>query len=113
MKIDLELVDKLKKTDFNASAKSSGEGPKTHMFTGLSLKAVLDEAGAKTEGMGRVIIRGTDGYTCALPLGEVMEDDNVYITCAVDGESGPLQLVIKNDRYSQRWCKYVTEVELL
>jgi hypothetical protein len=38
--------------------------------------------------------------------------DNKPLGKKEDGGAGPFELVIKNDPFSQRWCKFVSEVEI-
>ena len=68
-----------------------------------------------------VIVRAIDGYTVALSIEEVLDEENVYLAYAIDGKplrsksqggSGPYQLIVRKDQFSQRWCKFVVEIEI-
>ncbi len=68
-----------------------------------------------------MIVRATDGYTIALSPKEVKDEDNVYLAYKLNGKllkrkeeggSGPYQVIIRKDEFSQRWCKFVVEIEL-
>jgi hypothetical protein len=69
--------------------------------------------------LSRAVIKGVDGYAVALTSNEVLQDDNVYLVFEKDGKqmkgkkrggSGPYQVIIRQDQFSQRWCKFVTEI---
>ena len=101
--------------------KSSGKPPVDTSYTGVELKALLENLEIDTAGKTQVITKAVDGYTVALSLAEVLEDDNVYIVYKRDGKdlgareeggSGPYQIVIRKDQFGQRWNKYLMEIEL-
>lgn len=68
-----------------------------------------------------VQFRALDGYASAVTGQEVLTEDNVYLCIYMNGERlkpkqegglGPYLIVIKNDRFSQRWCKFVEEIQV-
>ncbi len=120
-KVDMDFIRDLGETDFEANLKKSGKDPVRHTYTGVPLKAVLEACDVDIEGKSMIVAKAVDGYTSALTLDEAMEEDNVYIVYKLDGEplgkkeeggSGPYQLVISKDPFSQRWCKFLMEIEL-
>jgi Sulfite oxidase and related enzymes len=119
--IDMDYIKGLDKQIFDANIKKSGKDPVKHSFTGVALKKVLEAAGVRTDGASKVIVKAVDGYTSVLTMEETMQDNNVYMVYAIDGKplgkkedggAGPFEMVIKSDQFSQRWCKYVVEVEI-
>lgn len=119
--IDLVAIEALEPVEFKANLKSSGKDPVEYTYKGVALKTVLDSVEQSLASKKQVIIRSIDGYTVALGLEEVLEDDNVYVVYEREGEplgkkeeggSGPYQIVLRKDPFSQRWAKFVVEVEL-
>lgn len=67
------------------------------------------------------ILTMTVGISAYLNSDYVLDDDNIYLAYMMDGEplksredggSGPYQIIIRKDQFSQRWAKYVLEIEL-
>ena len=72
-------------------------------------------------GYNTVIAKAIDGYNVAYEVAEVQDEDNIFIAIARDGKplgskstggSGPYQLIVSKDAFSQRWCKFVIELEI-
>ena len=106
---------------FDAEIRSNGKKAKIASFQGVLLSNLLDHLKLDKNEIKNIIVKAADGYTVTIGIDEVLEKDNVYITYKQDGEMmksmdeggvGPYQLVIRNDQFSQRWCKYVSEVEI-
>ncbi|AKL94370.1 oxidoreductase [Clostridium aceticum] len=119
--VDLAWIEDLQPIEFEANLKSSGKDPVEHIYKGVPLSKVLMSKNLSIEDKEQVIVRSIDGYTVALGIEEVMQEDNVYIAYERDGEalgkkeeggSGPYQIIIRKDPFSQRWTKFVVEVEL-
>jgi len=120
----LEFQDiKANPVEFKATQDTSDSGPEEHTFKGVLLKDVIAGAFSEDElkNASKVVVKAIDGYTTALSPEEVMEQDNVYLAFEKDGKplgskadggSGPYQVIITKDQFSQRWCKFVTEVSL-
>ena len=86
---------------------------------GVELSALLDYVGAPWQDAAYFEINGLDEYYSPVLLSEVQEPDNVLICIAMDGKAlgskssggfGPYLMVIRNELFSQRWCKYIEEV---
>ena len=119
--IDMGLVERIGPADFAATRDTSDSGPSEHLYTGVLLKNVLEELGIDIRDHDTVIAKAIDGYNVAYEASEVREEDNIYLAIARDGEalgskstggSGPYQIIVKEDAFSQRWCKFVTMLEL-
>lgn len=120
-KLTYDQIIQLGEEEFTAIFDSSNTDPEEHKYTGVPLKNLIEESGIKLKDAQQVNIRAVDGYTVALKPNEVLEDENVYLGYKQDGEpmkgkeeggSGPYQLIIRKDAFSQRWCKFVAEIEV-
>ncbi len=117
-----EEIKALGESDFSAVLDTSTTDPEEHTYTGVPLKRVIEEAGISLDGKGKVVVRAIDGYTVALRVDEVLDEDNVYLAYGMDGRplksksqggSGPYQIIVRKDQFSQRWCKFVVEIEVI
>jgi hypothetical protein len=116
---DMEAIDALGREAFEANLKASGKDPVTHTYEGVLLKKVLTDAGVDLESITAVVVYAIDGYAVSLSTDKLMEDDNVYLAYIRDDAligtreengDGPYQMIIKNDPFSQYWCKYAYEI---
>lgn len=121
VKLNLAEIKELGEEEFTADLKSSGNPAEEHTYTGVPLKAILKEANIDLEEGMQVIAKAIDGYTVAMDSEEVLDEDNVYLAYKIDGEglgskedggSGPYQVILRKDQFSQRWCKHVVEIEI-
>ncbi len=114
-----EILD-LKATNIRTIRRSSTAEDTEIFFTGVPLYEVLNhvfpEALAEAE---RVTARAADGYTIAYTSDEVLEENNIYLVYAREGEwlepreeggDGPFMTVVLQDEFAMRWCKYLTRV---
>jgi len=120
--IDMELIENLRPVVFNANLDTSDSGPETHQYRGIALNKVLEALDIDMNGYSTAIAKAIDGYNVAYGADEVMDDNNIYIAIERDGEplgskstggSGPYQIIVTKDQFSQRWCKFVVELELV
>jgi hypothetical protein len=104
---------------FPAVLRSSGEKPVETEYKGIEMKILLASLGISSKDTDRITFNATDGYRVILDMDEVLEPNNVYLVFERDGEllkskkkggSGPYQLVIRTDSFSQRWVKNVDEI---
>ena len=119
--VNMDYIIGLGEKEFKANLKKSGKPPVEHSYTGVPMKNLFTKLKIDTANATTVVLKAIDGYTSALTLDEVMEDDNVYIVYKMDGKSlensenggdGPYMALIRTDSYSQRWCKLLTEIDL-
>jgi len=120
-RITFSDLDEIGSTDFQADLKSSTMmKPETHSYTGIPLSELFSHAGISLEDKSRVMVGSIDGYCVPLKIEEVTAMDNVFLVYKDNGEflkpynepegQGPYMIVVRGDRYSQRWGKYVTEL---
>jgi hypothetical protein len=124
VKLSFEEITALSAYEFKAVEDTSSSGPASRKFRGVLLKDALNKASYSDEIIGKaskVLVKGLDGYVVALAVDEVLSGDSVYLAFEKDGKplgnmkrggSGPFQMIARSDSFSQRWCKYVTEVKL-
>ncbi len=116
-----EILD-LKSTNIRTIRRSSGEADREVFFSGAPLYEVLEHTfpGA-LEDSSRIIARAADGYTVAYDTEEVLEENNIYLVYAEEGEwlkpreeggYGPFMTVVLQDDFAMRWCKYLTRVTI-
>jgi len=119
--VDLNFIKTQGEVTFNKGLDTSDSGPVEHSFTGVPLINILEGVGIDLLEKEQLIINSVDGYTVALTATEVLKEDNVYIIYKSDGQylktkkeggSGPYRIVIKDDKFGQRWSKFVTEVNV-
>lgn len=114
-------IQAMGETDFEATLRSSGSDPKDHIYTGVLLKNIFSHANISIEGKDTVVVTAADGYTVAITMDKFLDDDNVYLAYMRDGEllgtkedggSGPYQMIIRKDPFSQFWCKFAVSAEI-
>jgi hypothetical protein len=107
--------------DFEANLKTSGKDPIPYTYSGVLLKAILEDAGVDLSDAKGVVVSAVDGYAVSLTMEKIIADDNVYLAYKRDGEligtreeggKGPYQMIISKDAFSQYWCKYALSVDV-
>ena len=87
-------------------------------YTGVPLRAVLEQADVVGNATS-VYVQASDGYGITLPLREVMQNEQMILAYAKDGDplkplveggEGPVRLVIATDEFAQRWIRDVTVI---
>lgn len=115
-----EIMNNYNKVEFQANVKSSGNDPVLTDFGGVELKEILTDLNINLDNQN-VVFKSEDGYQTMVSAEDVLMDDNVYVvfernfertTSADQGGSGPLEIVIAQDPFSQRWNKYLIEIEI-
>ncbi len=119
--VDLPLMLDLKQHEFTETLRSSEGAPRDHTYRGVRLMDLFRHFDLDLEDTEQIVTRAADGYTVALTVEEVREEDNVYVVHELDGEplspkeeggSGPFMVVIRQDEFGQRWNKYLMEIDL-
>lgn len=120
--IDMDMVAETGPVDFSADLDTSDSGPEEHLYTGIPMSGLFENMDIDVSDYSTVIAKAIDGYNVAYNASEVSEDDNIYIAIKRDGQplgtkstggSGPYQVIVRKDDFSQRWCKFVIELELI
>ncbi|WZL72375.1 hypothetical protein QBE52_14945 [Clostridiaceae bacterium 35-E11] len=118
--IDMKTIKSLGESKFEAKLKKSGEDPTPYTYTGVLLKKIFENYEVELKNKSAVVVKAIDGYTVAVDIEKVLADDNVYLTYMREGEglgnkedggSGPYQMIISKDPFSQYWCKFALEAD--
>jgi hypothetical protein len=116
-----DLLD-LKPQEFSTIMSTSIGVPRQVTLKGVELRMLLDALEIDTSQAVAVIVSGLDGYLSPLRAVEVNKAENVYICYALNGEIlktqregslGPFLMVVRGDRFAQRWCKYIEAVDII
>ena len=106
--------------DFEAVLDTSTTEPTTHIYTGVQLKELLNKNNIDFQNK-TITIKAADGYSVAYSSEEVLIDKNVYIAFMEDGKylgsrdsggRGPYESIVVTDIFSNRRCKWITEIEV-
>ncbi len=121
--LDMEKFEAIGLSDFNANLNSDESDPVKHSYTGAPLIDVLEAAGISLDQASQINILSADGYMVALTAGEAEAMNNVYLVIKQDGEylgtiedkdgKGPYMIVVRSDPFSQRWAKFVCEIDVI
>ncbi len=114
--VDFDAILELQEHSFTVDRSDRDDN---NSYTGVLLKELLASIGVDVDDAEQFIGKAADGYTVALPAGEVLDDDLVFIVYkindeplspAAEGGSGPYRLVVKDDEFGQRWVKHLEEI---
>lgn len=106
--------------NFEAVLDTSSAEPTTHNYTGVQLKDLLNNNKINFKNK-TIIVKAVDGYSVAYSPEEVSQDKNVYIAFMEDdkylgnrdsGGRGPYESIVVSDIFSNRRCKWITEIEV-
>jgi DMSO/TMAO reductase YedYZ molybdopterin-dependent catalytic subunit len=115
-------IQALGEVDFDANLKTSGKDPIPYTYSGVPLKAILEDAGVDLSDAKGVVVSAVDGYAVSVTMDKILDDDNVYLAFRREGEligsreeggKGPYQMIISKDPFSQFWCKYALSADVM
>lgn len=118
-RVTMQDILALGPVDFTTVVRTSTAGPRNVTFRGVELRRVLEKYGIPINEDSTIEVMALDGYVSVIYGDEVLEEENVYITIAMDGEplkpkseggSGPYYLVIRGTEFAQRWVKFMEEI---
>ena len=87
-------------------------------FTGARLSEVLEYAGV-AEAATKVVLRGADGYDTDLRIDEIRDRPNAFLLAyemndeLLRPEHGFPLRVTADGKYGYKWCKWLTQIELV
>lgn len=119
--LNMEQVLSLNPKEFKAIMDTSTTLPTEVEFTGVEFKTLFDFCKFNLDGKSSVEVTSLDGYASALTIDEINMTDNVFLCIKMNGLPlgkksenglGPYLMVINSAKYSQRWCKFVGEIEI-
>ncbi|MBN1299368.1 MAG: hypothetical protein JW997_06760 [Actinobacteria bacterium] len=119
--IDMQAIESMGPIDFNANLDTSDSEAEEHQYSGVLLNDLFKSLKINIEDYQTLTAKAIDGYIVAYDSSEVADEGNIYIAIKRDGKplgskssggNGPYQIIVKKDAFSQRWCKFVIELEL-
>ena len=119
--VTLQNLLDLDPQEFTTTYSTSISAPRETTLKGVELRLLLKALEIDTSNTGNYVVSGLDAYYSPLTREEVEREATVYICYSMDGEilkrqdeGGfvPFLLVIRGERFAQRWCKYVEAVEI-
>lgn len=120
--VTLESLQDIGAESFEAVLDTSDTDAVMKDYIGVELKNLLQSLGIDIEGKTAVALKAADGYSVAYSAAEVLQDGNVYIAYMEDGAyldtidhggRGPFEAIVVTDTFSNRRCKWLTEIEVL
>ncbi|WP_432402569.1 molybdopterin-dependent oxidoreductase [Wukongibacter sp. M2B1] len=119
--LNMKEISSLGEKDFKANFKKNGKEAVSFNYTGVPFKNILNKYNISLDDKSAIIFTAIDGYTVAVEIEKILEDNNVYLTYMKEGEllgnkenggSGPYQMIISKDPFSQYWCKFAIEADV-
>ena len=119
--VNLQILLALDPIEFTTTFSTSVSAPRETTFKGVELRLLLETLEIDTSNADRIIVSGLDAYYSPLTKEEVGRAETVYVCYSMDGEIlktqgeggfGPFMLVIRGERFAQRWCKYVEAIDI-
>lgn len=120
-RVTMEDVLALSPKEITATMDTSISDPEQVKFTAAPVKDILAAKGVDIADYAVLEVNALDGYASAATAEEVAQEDNVYMCIAMNGQAlktkseggmGPYLMIIKDSKFSLRWCKYVQELRL-
>ncbi len=120
--VGLEVIQSLGLEEFEAVLDTSSTDASLYKYSGVQLVKLLASLGYEIDGKDMIIATGADGFSVAYSGEEVLEDGNIYIAVMEegkylggieDGGSGPYEIIVINDSFSNRRCKWITGIEVV
>ena len=91
-------------------------------FTGVPLAVLLRHLEMDYSQTSSIYFRSVDGFATAITIAEALNENNAFIVFEEDGialgergalwEDAPFMLVMAEDRFANRWARYIFEVVL-
>ena len=117
-----EDIEAITPRTIDANYKTNLMPPVQKKYTGVSLKSVFSHLGVDYSAAKRVKFTGEDGYASTISITEALGEDNCFIVFEEErkplgtresGGYGPYMMILAKDKVSQRWCKFLLEVEII
>ncbi len=118
--VDIEYLETLKAEQFYVSTERKGELIEA-AYTGVELNDVFKAKKIDLSGEEQIVFTAEDGFTSVVNAEEVLISSNVYVVFKKDGEpitpkseggTGPLEIIIRQDEFPNRWCKFLKQIEV-
>jgi len=120
--IGLQALLDMYPQEFTTSFATSVAPARDTVLRGVEMRLLFEAAGIDISQASHFIVSGLDSYYSPLTRAEVEKEDVIYICYMMDGKLlepqskggfGPFLMVIRGERFAQRWCKYVEAVDVI
>ena len=120
--IHLEDLMNFELTDFEATVRASGNVSETIVFSGIWLYDLFYHLDIPLMGHETVVFKSIDGFQSRVSAEEIVQPNNIYLVlkrnqqktlARSEGGTGPMEIVIALDAFSQRWNKFLVEIEII
>ena len=120
--VGLEVIQSLGLEEFEAVLDTSSTDASLYKYSGVQLVKLLVSLGYEINEKDIIIATGADGFSVAYSGEEVLDYGNIYIAVMEegnylggieDGGRGPFEIIVINDSFSNRRCKWVTGIEVV
>jgi len=98
---------------------TDGKGDVTfHEYTGISLRALLEQKGIDTTGISKVTVTSADNYAVEFTQAELLQEGKLYIAITADGANLPgidpgtrgVQIIVFGDENSRRCVRFAHKI---
>ena len=119
--VSLQTLLGLDPQEFTTTYATSISAPREATLQGVELRLLIDALEIDASNAAYYVVTGLDSFYSPLTKDEVEKVETIYICFSMDGEIlkkqsegglGPFLLVIRGERFAQRWCKYVESVDI-
>ena len=119
--VNIDDIKSIGEETFEAVLDTSSTKPTIHTYNGVQLKELLSNLTITLNNNDVIILSGVDSFAVAYSGEEVLKDENVYIAYMEDGKylgtldnggTGPYEVIVKEDQFSNRRCKWLTKIEV-
>jgi len=110
-RVTMEDIEALGPREIQANYKKSGKDPETRVYTGVPFEAVLRHIGVDPVNCRSAVFSASDAYSSIIPMEEALDEENCFIVID-NGDEGPYRMILAKARFSQSWCKLLTDVTL-
>ncbi len=108
LSLEPETITAIKDTSYT--------GPEEVEYTGVEFKTICEELDIDLSTASDVEFKALDGYSSAVTIDDVLDDDSIYIVIEMEGEAlgtksdggdGPYMMITAKTQFSQSWCKFL------
>lgn len=119
--VNIDDIKSIGEETFEAVLDTSSTKASIHTYNGVQLKELLSNLTITLNNNDVIILSGVDSFAVAYSGEEVLKDENVYIAYMEDGKylgtldnggTGPYEVIVKEDQFSNRRCKWLTKIEV-
>lgn len=119
--INIDNIKSAGEEKFESILDTSSTKASMHTYNGVQLKDLFLKLKITLNKSDIIILSGVDSFAVAYSGEEVLKDNNVYIAYMEDGKylgtldnggTGPYEVIVKEDQFSNRRCKWLTKIEV-